>query len=126
MNNFQRHVSKGLSSGPPTPTALDAKIKRHHGTTMALEVLPENLQASKKMPTPTPSEWIEQLTRENGNLRCELAYYRSMGKVTDALQLTVNRVRSELERAYNDYLQARKKADEEWGANWQRAAKHRV
>ena len=45
---------------------------------MAIEATPEKLQASKEMPTPSLSQMIEQLTRENGYLRQELAYQYKM------------------------------------------------
>lgn len=65
-------------SQPPTPTSLDVLIGHSLGSTVALEATPARLQASKKMPKPTLSQEIEQLTGENGFLRQELAYHQKM------------------------------------------------
>src|SRR2546430_8559384 len=71
-------LSPPTPDGPPTPTAIDIEIADNQGSTMAIETTPEKLQASKKMPTPSLSQMIEQLTRENGYLRQELAYQYRM------------------------------------------------
>ena len=59
---------------PPSLTAVDAEIARNQGSSVAIEATQENLQAVKKMPTPSLSQIIEQRTWENGQLRQELAY----------------------------------------------------
>jgi len=58
----------------PSLTAVDAEIARNQGSSVAIEATQENLQAAKKMPTPSLSQIIEQRTWENGQLRQELAY----------------------------------------------------
>lgn len=55
-------------SQPPTPTSLDVLIGHSLGSTVAFEATPGRLQASK-MPKPTLSQEIQQLTGENGFLR---------------------------------------------------------
>lgn len=87
---------ESLITGPPTPTALDIKIGKYQGTTLALDARPETVQASKKLPIPTQVEWIEQLTKTNGRLRCELQYYRGMEAATTRLQDAVTRIKGDL------------------------------
>lgn len=60
----------------PDVTALDHVIAGHGGTTSTIDDLPHRLRISKNKQVPTPSQRIEELTREIGYLRQELAYYK--------------------------------------------------
>jgi hypothetical protein len=68
-----RFLSHG-SDRPPTPTTANAEISRNQGSPVAIEAANENLQAPKRMPSPSLSQMIEQRTWENGQLRQELMY----------------------------------------------------
>ncbi|CAL8584917.1 hypothetical protein XPA_010500 [Xanthoria parietina] len=60
----------------PDVTALDHIIAGHGGTTSTIDDLPHRLRISKNKQRPTPTQRIEELTREIGYLRQELAYYK--------------------------------------------------
>ncbi|KAL8788256.1 MAG: hypothetical protein Q9213_001776 [Squamulea squamosa] len=60
----------------PDVTALDHMIAGHGGTTSTIDDLPHRLRISKNKQVPTPTQRIEELTREIGYLRQELAYYK--------------------------------------------------
>ncbi|KAI9790561.1 MAG: hypothetical protein M1816_005068 [Peltula sp. TS41687] len=101
-------------NGPPAPTARDIRIAQHNGTTMALDVLPERLQASKNLPLPTLTQRIEQLTRENELLRLEITYYRRLEGAAYSLHSAVNTIRDKFQQARENYEAARTVADKEW------------
>ncbi|KAK3934861.1 hypothetical protein QBC46DRAFT_324433 [Diplogelasinospora grovesii] len=63
---------------PPTPRSIDLMILRHKGSTVALNAMPETLQAAKAEPTPSLKRMIKTLSRENGRLREELAYRQKL------------------------------------------------
>ena len=56
-------------------TTLDREIAYHGGTTSMINNLPERLRVFKKQQL-TSQQRIKELTRENGRLRQELAFYR--------------------------------------------------
>lgn len=82
-----------LLDGPPELTPVDAEIARHQGSSVAIDTSQKSLQAAKKMPTASLSQTVEELTRENGRLREELAYWQRrdgaslylLGEVKDAV-----------------------------------------
>lgn len=65
-----------VNSAPPVPAAIDIEIANHNGSTVAIEATPDRLQAAKKMPTPSLSQMVEQLTWQNGQLRSEIDYHQ--------------------------------------------------
>jgi hypothetical protein len=67
-----------LNSAPPVPTAIDIQIANNNGSTVAIEAMPDRVQAAKKMPTPSLSQMIEQLTWQNGQLRSEIDYHQRL------------------------------------------------
>ncbi|KAF2818122.1 hypothetical protein CC86DRAFT_309878 [Ophiobolus disseminans] len=69
---------RSVNSAPPAPTPIDIEIANHNGSTVAIEATPERVQAAKKMPTPSLSQMIEQLTWQNGQLRSEIDYHQRM------------------------------------------------
>lgn len=58
------------------PTAVDAEISRNQGSPVTIEAANENLQAPKRIPSPSLSQMIERRTWENGQLREELSYQK--------------------------------------------------
>lgn len=83
FNMIQTHRNQGrlppsVDSAPPAPAAIDIEIANHSGSTVAIEATPERVQAAKKMPTPSLSQMIEQLTWQNGQLRSEIDYHQRL------------------------------------------------
>ena len=72
--------------GPPEPTPLDIEIARNNGTTVALEATQKRLQASKRNPPPSLLQMVEQRTRENGQLRQQIAYLQRKNSAAVYLQ----------------------------------------
>ncbi|KAH8655639.1 hypothetical protein BX600DRAFT_440138 [Xylariales sp. PMI_506] len=64
------------SGGPPPPTPLDYEIQAQGGTTTAFDTIPEEIQ-KKKVPI-SNEERIIELTLENGRLRREIDYYKTL------------------------------------------------
>lgn len=62
-------------------TALDHCIEDHGGTTSTLDCLPHRLRITKEKKSRTMKEHMEDLTREIGYLRQELAYYKDTREV---------------------------------------------
>jgi hypothetical protein len=83
FNMFRTQQSRAqlrpsLNSAPPVPTAIDIEIANNNGSTVAIEAMPDRVQAAKKMPTPSLSRMIEQLTWQNGQLRSEVDYHQRL------------------------------------------------
>ncbi|MCJ1445791.1 MAG: hypothetical protein MMC23_006296 [Stictis urceolatum] len=58
---------------PPEVTSLDARVQVAGGKTSRTDLLPQNLRIFKTNRRPLMNE---ELVRENGRLRQELAYYK--------------------------------------------------
>jgi hypothetical protein len=56
-------------------TALDLHIAQHGGTTTSIERLPHRLQQSKRQNILNPNQRIEELVKETGRLREEIAFH---------------------------------------------------
>ena len=69
------HHRSPLPGRPAEVTALDHHIASRGGTTSKIEKLPSQIQLSKCRSPLNRGERIEELTRENGYLRQELALY---------------------------------------------------
>jgi len=67
------------------PLLQDIFIGHNLDASVALEVTPVRLQASKTTPKPTLSKEIEHSTPENGYLRQELAYYHKIHEASICL-----------------------------------------
>jgi hypothetical protein len=64
---------------PPLPTSVDLEIARHQGgRTVAIDAIPSRLQAAKVAPAPSLMERVEELTKENGQLRLEIRNHQEM------------------------------------------------
>ena len=72
----QSGCQSSINSAPPVPTAIDKEIANHSGSTVSIEARQDRLQAAKRMPTPTLSQMVEQLTWQNGQLRSEIDYHQ--------------------------------------------------
>jgi len=93
------------------PSSLDILIGYNVGSSVMLEVTLERLQVSKKNLRPTLSQVIEQLTRENGYLRQELAYNHKMHEASIRLAWETQDVVERLRRAVFDYRNTQREID---------------
>ncbi len=87
------------SQRPPAPSSIDLTIRQYRGCTVALEMMPDALQASKEEPTPSLKQMIEILSRENGRLREELAYRQRLQELGEELRQEVVYVADRLKMA---------------------------
>ena len=71
-----RSRSRTLSNTAGAITPIDSRIGELGGTTSTLECLPQRLRVSKASQRISPEQRIEELTREAGHLRQELAYHK--------------------------------------------------
>ena len=71
-----RSRSRTLSSTARVITPIDSRISSLGGTTSTLECLPHRLRISKSSQPISLEQRIEELTREAGHLRQELAYHK--------------------------------------------------
>ncbi|KAI0133748.1 hypothetical protein BJ170DRAFT_174863 [Xylariales sp. AK1849] len=62
--------------GPPPPTLLDYQIRAQGGTTTAFDTIPEVMDEKKA--AISNEERIVELTLENGRLRLEIDYYKTL------------------------------------------------
>jgi len=101
MLKHKRTQNKPLRNddGPPGLTPVDIEIARNQGSSVAIEATPENLQAAKRLPITSISETIEQKTRENGQLRQQLAYEIRRNKSSIFLLEEVKRAVDSLQQA---------------------------
>jgi hypothetical protein len=74
-NHRTPHHPTALLGRPAEVTALDHCIASRGGTTSKIEKLPSQIQVTKYRSPPNRDQRIEELTRENGYLRQELALY---------------------------------------------------
>lgn len=96
----------GKNTGPPTPNSSDLKILAIGGTTSALSYRPEEIQAMKSPVSTT--ERIEELLRDNGRLRQELASCQEIKQILEDLISSADSLRKEFEttmRTCNERLQ---------------------
>lgn len=78
MDSQHLNIHRPRSGRPTEVTALDHHIASLRGMASSIERLPSQQQLYKTRPPPTQSQRIEELTRENGYLRQELAHHQEM------------------------------------------------
>jgi hypothetical protein len=71
-----RPRSRSLSYTASTITPLDTRISQLGGTTSTLDCLPQRLRIAKSSQRVSPQQRVEELIRDNGHLRQELAYHK--------------------------------------------------
>jgi hypothetical protein len=126
------------SSMPPSINSLDHSIYSQGGSTTAIEYTDLRLQAVKLRPDPDLVTRIEELTREMGYLRLEIAFYRQCfyilhrfrqrlqgiyQKILLASYLPTNceklqEITTQLHRALEDSVKREAKAESEWKTFW--------
>lgn len=90
-----------IANTPPVPSAIDAEIDG--GSTVAIEAMPQRMQAAKRMPTLSLSQLIEQKTWENGQLRRELAHLQRKQAAAIYLHQEVQLVEQALQQALSNF-----------------------
>jgi hypothetical protein len=116
-----KDVTPHRSSRPPVLTSIDNLIGRNQGSSVALEATLARMETSKRT-TPTPFQRVEQLTRNNGVLREELAFCHKLRsadeffikqtkEALDLLQQAVFEWRKAQKDIENDF----KKGDPDYG-----------
>ena len=109
--------ARKISDTPMSPSDVDKEIARHKGTSASIALTPARLLAAKLAPPPTPHQRIHELTAENGNLRLEIRYYRSVQESfkdltknsiagADKIKVAVAEFYAALEAAENDWYEA--------------------
>lgn len=83
-------------------TTLDHHISKDGGTTSTLEYLPHRLKISKQRQPLSLKEQIEELTRENGYLRQELAYHKDTRETLMKLYKHVQESNQRVENALRE------------------------
>lgn len=73
-------------SKPPEVNRLDHQISLQNGSTSILEFSPSRVQLAKLAPRPTPSARVEELTRELGQMRQEIQFYRQCFEILQRLR----------------------------------------
>lgn len=91
--------------------ALDDVIARNGGTTSTYEQLPHRLRASKQSHPATAEERMMELTRTNGYLLQELAYYKDTGAADAILYEKIIELHALLEDALKERSQKRAGAE---------------
>src|SRR6266487_1359829 len=64
---------------PPEVNRLDHLIRIHNGSTSVLEFSPQRVQLAKKTHSSDLSARVEELTKELGQMRQEIQFYREGG-----------------------------------------------
>jgi len=72
---MERNIMR-TTGQPPEITSLDARIARAGGTSSRVELLPHRLRETKLRPSTSAAMQLDDLTRENGYLRQEIAFYQ--------------------------------------------------
>ena len=105
------------TEAPPKPTDVDMKIARNQGSTLAIETTAARLEASKSLPTPSLSDLIYELTRQNGHLRQEVAYHVRKDSGTLYLEQEAKYLLERLRMALITFAKMRQEARDEFCAN---------
>jgi hypothetical protein len=102
-----------VSNQPAAPSPVDLEIGRNNGITVAMEATTERLQASKKLPVPDLAQRVQQLTKDNGRLRLEVAYHQNLQRATENLREDVRFVIESLERAIAEFSNVQRVVEED-------------
>jgi hypothetical protein len=109
--------SPGLDK-PLPPTAVDLEIARHKGgRTAAIDTTRSKLQAAKAAPPPSLMERVEELTKENGQLRLEIRNHQDMLQPVGGFVKGVKSLVEELENILLQFEQLQQSLREEEAAS---------
>jgi hypothetical protein len=88
-------------------TPLDHCIASYGGTNSTLDLLPQRMHNTKRNPASTVSEQMEELIREVGYLRMELAMYKEVQFAMVELHIKVVEASESLNAALKVYMDKR-------------------
>ncbi|KAJ8058408.1 hypothetical protein OCU04_012597 [Sclerotinia nivalis] len=114
MQRINKPSLKSSSDKPHAPMAIDIQIGLQRGSTAALEATPERLQAAKQMQHPSTAQRIEELTKENGQLRLEIRYYQRMRDAMQALFDDTTFIVERLENTTKGFIKVQRDAENDW------------
>ncbi|CAD6446253.1 47414463-0213-477c-850b-63ecb5d4a3a3-CDS [Sclerotinia trifoliorum] len=114
MDRINRPFPESLSDEPQAPTAIDLQIGLQRGSTAALEVTPERWQATKQMPSSSTAQRIEELTKENGQLRLEIRYYQRMRDAMQALFDDTTFISERVDKTIKGFIKVQRGAENDW------------
>jgi hypothetical protein len=109
---------------PPTPKPIDLRILEHNGSTSAIGYMPDTLQRFKAEPTPSLKQMIEALSKENGRLRVELAYYRKLQGAAEELRDEVDYIIERLRMAIRNFRKGHNDLKKEFGETCTKKSSH--
>lgn len=98
--------------------AIDHLIARNGGVTSTFAELPHQLRIAKKDPPMTLTEQVEKLTRQNGNLLEELAFFKDARNAEMKFLRKVHKLHRQLKSALEERSQERASAELKFTAYW--------
>ncbi|KAF7894685.1 uncharacterized protein EAF01_010135 [Botrytis porri] len=114
MQRTNRPSRENPSDKPSPPMPIDIQIGLQRGSTAALEMTPERLQATKQGPSLSTTERIEELTKENGLLRLEIRYYQRMRNAMQELIDDTKFVTERLNGTVKRFTKVQREAENDW------------
>jgi hypothetical protein len=111
LNRLRRSMPRvmGVSDRPPQLSRVDRIIGLYHGSTTAIEAMPEQLQASKQFPIPS----LLELQRRNSSLNYEIEYYLQVEQARNEFQDVVMQVSERLQKALSEFGKVRQQVNYE-------------
>lgn len=126
------------AGGPPPVNRLDHQIGLHNGSTSVFELTPQQVQLSKLNPPANLLARVEELTRQLGQLRSEMQFYRETFDILQRLRETIcdvyqqlylahyldhnldrmNELMLQLHRGLEDSVRREAKAKKNWMEFW--------
>ena len=99
-------------------TAIDHLIAKNGGVTSTFAELPHQLRIAKKDPPMTLTEQVEKLTRQNGNLLEELAFFKDTRNAETKFLREVHKLHGQLEDALKEMSREQARAEFKFMAYW--------
>lgn len=99
-------------------TAIDHLIARNGGVTSTFAELPHQLRIAKKDPPMTLTKQVEKLTRQNGNLLEELAFFKDTRNAETKFLRKVHELHRQLKDALEERSREQASAELKFTAYW--------
>ena len=106
------------SNSHPSLSKQNVEIDQKQDSSQALEVLPKQLQAAKNQPIVSLRERIEELTRENGRLRQEVAFYQSIWNAMMSVPEETESMVVNVQQTLHNFHRVQTEAETEWLDFW--------
>lgn len=94
---------------PPQVNGHDRAIAREGGSTVALELLPERLNITKREKQPPLAVRFEEIIAENGALRAEIGFWRSLHDTWKVYNETIQMLMYENHHKLQDHMELLKR-----------------